>query len=126
MPVPGNPGADDHRLSEAERAVLDDIAGHENASDPAFVAQLSSPVPGVAGRVRSARRRDLAVQAAVVVVVAAVALPSSWLAAAALALLLVVPMVVALVVVSRGVDRGGAGRGGARDGDGPTRDPGPE
>ena len=95
-------------LSEQERAVLDHIAGSENAGDPGFVSRLREcpgTSVGVAGmppvRVETrrealarARRRDLTIQGAVVVGLAALLLPAVWFVAAVVTLvLLVVPLV---------------------------------
>jgi hypothetical protein len=95
-------------LSARERAVLDHIAGSENAGDPGFVSRLRErpgEPAGVAGmppeRVETrrealarARRRDLTIQAAVVLGLAALLLPAAWLVAAVVTLvLLAVPLV---------------------------------
>ena len=85
-------------LSDAQRRVLDDLAAHENASDPGYVLRMNAPVrpdttvpdgvDGVVGAdgrratvehtVARARRRDRLVQGAVVGVVVALLLPPAW------------------------------------------------
>lgn len=108
------PPEDSGALSERERAVLDDIAGHENAADPAFVTQLRAPTPTAGAEppsplpALSPRARNLAVQAAVVLVVAAVLVPASWLATVALTVLLVGPAALAIVALRRGAAGGPA------------------
>lgn len=90
----------DQPLSARERAVLDDIAGHENAGDPGFVTRLGQAGAGGDGRLGTrlevlarARRRDLAIQGAVVAGLAALLLPAAWFVAAVVTLvLLVVPL----------------------------------
>lgn len=87
-------------LSERERAALDDIAGHENAGDPGFVARLGAAVPeprrteNVQEAAARARRRDLTIQGAAVVGLAALLMPAAWFVAAVVTVVLIlVPLV---------------------------------
>ncbi|MEJ2869896.1 hypothetical protein WCD74_19160 [Actinomycetospora sp. OC33-EN08] len=89
-------------LTASQRQVLDDLAAHENASDPGYVLRMNAPVgredapagdsaPGVVeGAVARGRRRDRMVQGAVFGVVVALLLPVAWTVALVLTLALVV------------------------------------
>ncbi|TCK22365.1 DUF3040 domain-containing protein [Pseudonocardia endophytica] len=73
-------------LSERDRRVLDEIAGYENGSDPAFTARLREPAPTAS----PATERMLQILA--VAAVAAVLVPTEWLMVGViLTVLLVMP-----------------------------------
>ena len=79
VPDPGEAG-----LSERDRRVLDEIAGHENGSDPSFTARLREP----ARRASPATERVLQVLA--VTAVLAFLVPTAWLMVGVIVLVLIV------------------------------------
>lgn len=130
--LPDPPSApDDRPLSARERAVLDDIAGRENAGDPGFVTRLrdTPPSPGLdadrAGTTRRevlarARRRDLAIQGAVVAGLAALLLPAAWVVAVVVTVVLLVLPLVLVGQAWREANAGRSARGGGAAGAGPA------
>ncbi|MDL5155206.1 hypothetical protein [Actinomycetospora termitidis] len=120
-------------LTPSQRRVLDDLAAHENASDPGYVLRMNAPVgreeapdadpqAAVVGRtVARGRRRDRMVQGAVVGVVVALLLPPAW----TLALVLTVALVVGpTYLVVRALREGGLqGPPGRPERPGPPADP---
>jgi Flp pilus assembly protein TadB len=85
------PDPDDRRdrpsgdeLSERDRRVLDEIAGHENGADPAFTARLRQPAP------KASPATERMLQFLAVAAVAAVLLPTEWLMVGVILTVLVV------------------------------------
>lgn len=76
--------AGDGGLSERDRRVLEEIAGHEDGSDPVFAARLREPAR------QASPMTERVLQVLAVAAVAAVLLPTAWLMVGVIVFIMIV------------------------------------